>query len=229
MPYLRKSRVLCRVGAWVAMLSSCLLMACQEAVDAPPEILRVWRLGQGAPSGLYVYGEEILVEFDRDPGDVQITYDGAPGPDVAGDGTTRVFVVLKQAIVLTWEGGSETLEYQSIFEQEVGPVLVAADPAVDGPPESPATVNADGIALRYNVRLWDPDRTIQPWWFTTLITDARGVTWTPQVTHDGDTVFLKPPPGDLFLSGETYTVTVTGDSAFNDWFDFSNKLVFTFE
>jgi hypothetical protein len=42
-------------------------------------------------------------------------------------------------------------------------------------------------------------------------------------------VYLRPPVGRAFLSGETYTVTVTGGSAFNAWFDFTAELQFTFE
>lgn len=110
----------------------CALLAVCGDADEPngieydlATIIDVSRVTRHVPEDIFSYGEEVHVQFDRDPGEVGIAYGGRPGPDVAGVGTLRAFAIVGSPIVLTWgRDGSRTLEYPTIVDDSGPPSLV---------------------------------------------------------------------------------------------------------
>ena len=218
------------LGSWSIAWLCAFLSACWEAEPpaSPPEIAHVRNPWRRQPE-FFVYGMEITAEFDRDPGLVQVTYNGAVGPSAIGEGTERVFAVLGEEVTLTWDGGTADFEYYPLFEPDHGPMLASTRPPADGTPILASVANTEGIALHYDAPLWDPDRVFQLWEFTVEVTNSRGVVWNPDLTHEGRDVVVRPPAGQAFQAGETYTITAMGGLVHRGWFPFSDEITFTFE
>ncbi len=216
MPYLRGSGVLCRVGAWAAIVAASLLMACQEDVDVPPvepppaQVISVAHARGN--NEFYLAGDEMRLTFDRDPGHVEVLYDGyRRDGGVVGEGVVRAFLVLSSSATFTWQGGGS-------FEMEFVPMIIGDAnypsawplfPAWDATLVSPAELMERGVTIEVEPT-FEPKglmipriRMSQP-----TITASDGRTWEPEFTTELGELTLLSDPDNPFLSGQTYVVRV---------------------
>lgn len=209
--------------AWVATVTGCMIAAgCGDtAVDAvietpighgvmPARVIRVYGLDVG--EGSFVYGQEIRLTFDRNPGRVELHYGGdVPLAFVAGEWTTRAFLLERSPTLLTWDdGGALELVYRHIEMPEPRvPVLVSVWPKFGA-----RGVSFDNITTRTHVSLEFSTQSRRDQLIPRFhidgarITGPDGVEWSPPLFVQGDKLWLMRHWKHPYERGQTYHVRV---------------------
>ncbi len=191
-----------------------LIAACGESNDVdtptdPPAEVVVVSSRRGSID-YYFYGEELELTFDSDPGNVEVVYYKSNlDVGVAGEGTTRAFLVLSSRGDFTWDrGGSLTLEFNPLYSGQLQPPGVGSEFPKDGATEvSPAELMARGVSLRVSPPFHPVGRTISPLQMSeATITASDGRSWRPEAVTDFDRLTLLSEPSNPFLAGQRYIV-----------------------
>jgi|APSaa5957512622_1039677.scaffolds.fasta_scaffold19150_2 hypothetical protein len=203
------------LGAAFALVVGC----GEDAADAPPaefmprpaRVFQVSDLDIGQRS--FVYGEEMQIVFDRDPGVVELDYGGAaPLAPVAGENTTRAFLLERSPTVLTWDnGGSLVLEYDPIVERNPPvPELVDAWPPFGSRGISDVNLNQrTPIWLKFGVQARRRGGIIPRLRVDEAeITGPDGIAWIPETSVGVDFVALLSDDAHTYERGQTYGVHV---------------------
>ena len=216
-------RTVRRVAALAAILlgAACgLALGCgEDTVDAPPtefgprpaRVFQVSDLDMGQRG--FVYGEEMQIVFDRDPGVVELDYGGAkPLAPVAGEGTIRAFLLERSPTLLTWDnGGSLVLEYEPIaMPNRRVPELVDAWPPLGSHGMWYVNLNErKNVWLKFDVRTRRRGGMIPRMRVDRAeITGPDGVTWTPETSVGTDTIALLRNEAHTYERAQTYVVHV---------------------
>lgn len=170
--------------------------------------------------GVYYWGEEVHVIFDRDPGLVTLDHGtGVRGWDVAGSGTLRAFVVLTSPLTLVWgDGESYDVGVERIIGD--GPTLDDIVPFVKDSVVSAVDLNATGIVLAFDEPIGPvdgaPARLIPKWVVEVEIENvATGVTWEPPFSVEDQDLTVLPDEGMPFAAASDYVLRGRVFDAFN--------------
>ncbi|MBT3271167.1 hypothetical protein HN371_28765 [Candidatus Poribacteria bacterium] len=201
-------------GAACLLALALMLWGCGGDGDAPgdgplAQVLRVVGLDFGPQD--YRYGTEIRVVFDRDPGDVQLDYDGdQPIADIAGRGTTRAFLLERSPTVLRWgRGGLLVLEYDPIEPAETNRVPpVPIDPLPGATDVDGGRLARAGVRIRLDRALVTPGLIPVHSVEQAVITGSDGTKWEPAMTVTGQILTLVGDAAHPYRSGVTYRVSV---------------------
>ncbi|MBM3214816.1 hypothetical protein FJZ36_07875 [Candidatus Poribacteria bacterium] len=136
-------------------------------------------------------GSVVTVTFDADPGAVTAT-----GGTVEGAGTTRKVTVTAASVTLTWDGGTQTLNYKLLPQDKDAPKLASSKPADNAKDVDPAGPNADGVVLEFNENI--SKATVK------ISEGGTDLGWVAAAKDK--TVTLKPPKGKELVNEKTYKV-----------------------
>ena len=179
-------------------------------IDGPvAQVLNVSSLDFG-PQG-YRYGTEIRVIFDRDPGVVELDYDGdRPIVDIVGRGTTRVFLLERSPTVLRWgKGGLLVLEYDPIKPVDANRVSpLPIDPLPGATDVDAARLARVGVRIRLDRAFVGPALIRVHSLEQAVITGTDGSKWEPEMKVTGQILTLLGDPAHPYRSGVTYRVFV---------------------
>ena len=181
----------------VAAVSGCGEAASEDGLPLEPAYVIGAR---PAPGGRICAGREVVVVFNRDPGDVRC--DAARlHPDTQA-GSTRTFTALgRGTLSFVWDhGGALTIEYQLVICEYDPPTLQSAFPD-DLDPVSLDALQERGIVLDFDVEVSSGS---VDWGEAFALTGPDGWAWDAPVTADGRRVTLGPPPPGVFEAGQTY-------------------------
>lgn len=210
------------VRLWIAAVGLCalqvLLAGCAEndgdghtAEHPPAQVVSVTH-ARGNPD-YYLYGEEMRLTFDRDPGLVDAVYDhNALGGSVVGEGTRRALLVLSPRAELRWDrGGSLVLEFDPLIYPDGGP------PSTKGPrfPAPGATgvsvpeLMERGVFFHVGAPFHRDNRMI-PFLQTSqpTVTASDGRTWHPDFVTKLDRLTLLSDADNPFAGGLTYVARI---------------------
>lgn len=210
----------CLWVTWPAVLAASLLLACQEDVDSPPveppaQVMKVERFIGGSVGGTLVWGEEIHVTFDHDPGPVRIGYGSGPyGPNLLGTGTLRGFLARSEMMTLTWgDGESYVLELERLAGDDSGPNQVDVVPDLYDEVVSAEDLAAQGIVVTFDAPISPPvegaDRLYQLWavTFVTVTEVATGARLQVVHTVHENVMTILPAEGEAFAPGTDYNLS----------------------
>ncbi len=194
-----------------------LIVACGESddvdtpTDPPAEVVAV--SSRRGTIDYYFYGEELQLTFDSDPGNVEVVYYKSNlDVGVAGEGTTRAFLVLSSRGDFTWErGGALALEFEPLMSGQIQPPITKG-PRFPSPGATGVSVEElmrRGVSFRVGPPFHPVGKLISPLRMSdATITASDGRSWHPQAVTELDRITLASDPENPFLGGQSYVVRI---------------------
>ncbi|MAF10351.1 hypothetical protein CMK11_07860 [Candidatus Poribacteria bacterium] len=194
--YRRALRFLLACGAVVAV-SGCGEAPSEDDLTLEPAYVIGIR---PAPGGVICEGQDIVVVFNRDPGDARC--DAARlYPDVQAGSLRTFWATGRGTLSFAWDnGGALAVEYHVAICEYEPPMLVSAFPD-DREPVSLDALQERGIVLVFDVEVYSGS---VDWDEAFALTGPDGWAWDAPVTAEGRRVTLGPPAPGVFEADQTY-------------------------